>query len=429
MTFLDLPSPAQGVQCVWNLMLLLTYVLLMMRCVFLKRKAGMHVAAALGFLIGALLNIYMVGAERFAYEGAEVVYPERLLKLPEPVLICLLSAMSVTAALLLLNLNHFSRNQISSQSVKEAMDLLPSGVCYYDSTGRILLVNQTMNDIHRSLTGYTVLDGKDFWNRMKAGRDGQIVQTADGRVYSFVRNEIVLDAKPVFELIASDITEEYRLSRQLSDDNERLREYGAHLRSVGNMAGEVTIVREILDAKVRIHDNLGSGLILAKRYLSSASEDDREALLDVWRKNIRLLQNELQPPETGDYHALLKAAEDVGVHIQIEGRLPEDETGRRLTSCAIDECITNTFRHAQGDALFIRVVDSEQKLIFTNNGIRPSAPIQETGGLKNLRQLVESAGGRLEVADAPAFALTLHLPPHSKNPAAPGENRKHSTQT
>jgi len=317
--------------------------------------------------------------------------------------------MSVLAVFALLDLTYYSHNRITAQSVKEALDLLPSGVCYYDQSGRILLVNQRMNDIHHDLTGHTALNGLEFRKLLdeKQEQGEAIVQMADGRAYSFGRKEIRLAGEPVTELIASDITEEFRLSEKLSRDNERLRQQGEHLRQVGELVGALTIEKEMLNAKIRIHDNLGNGLILAKRYFQTGSEQDREALTDVWNQNIRLLRREQEPVQTGDYHAILKAARDVGVTIRIDGSLPGDEVGRRLVMAAMDECITNTFRHARGDTLFIRV---RGKITFTNNGIRPSEPIQETGGLKNLRQLVETAGGEMNVRSDPAFALELTLP-------------------
>ena len=73
--------------------------------------------------------------------------------------------------------------------------------------------------------------------------------------------------------------------------------------------------------------------------------------------------------------------------------------------------MTNTAKHAQGDRLDV-VVERKETLLtaqFTNNGKIPKGTIREGGGLKNLRNIVEGAGGGLKIESAPRFLLRIEF--------------------
>ena len=55
----------------------------------------------------------------------------------------------------------------------------------------------------------------------------------------------------------------------------------------------------------------------------------------------------------------------------------------------------------------IRLQDAAVTVELTNDGRPPAGPVRETGGLKNLRALVENRGGRMTVESAPVFRLVL----------------------
>ena len=46
---------------------------------------------------------------------------------------------------------------------------------------------------------------------------------------------------------------------------------------------------------------------------------------------------------------------------------------------------------------------------LTNSGWPPDEPIRETGGLKDLRRIVERAGGSMTVKSAPRFLLRVEF--------------------
>lgn len=169
---------------------------------------------------------------------------------------------------------------------------------------------------------------------------------------------------------------------------------------------QYTIEKEILNAKIRIHDELGKMLLTAERYLRDGKRD-KSALIEEWRRNNRLLLNETpdEPPPDG-YAYMLKVAKDVGMRVVVDGTLPEDLAEKEVVTAAIHECLTNTIRHAKGSLLSITA--REDRVVFTNDGRQPDAEITESGGLLSLRRLAERSGMEMEIESVPRFRLTLY---------------------
>ena len=53
--------------------------------------------------------------------------------------------------------------------------------------------------------------------------------------------------------------------------------------------------------------------------------------------------------------------------------------------------------------------------IFTNDGDLPDKEVQEAGGLKNLRNTVEKAGGRMKIISRPRFVMIIEVLKGEKN--------------
>ena len=51
-------------------------------------------------------------------------------------------------------------------SVKESFDNLPSGICFYETSGILRLVNVKINDLCVEITGKPLLNGAEFWKTL-----------------------------------------------------------------------------------------------------------------------------------------------------------------------------------------------------------------------------------------------------------------------
>ena len=132
----------------------------------LRRKQLRHVAliSVLTVTSGALMILYTAEARA------------RLRQLTVPEVSCWLCSQSflipVTIWLVIfivfmyLVVQHwnFSRNTISRSSIKEGIDQISSGLCFYTDNGRVLLMNSRMNELSFLLTGQDLQNAKLCWD-------------------------------------------------------------------------------------------------------------------------------------------------------------------------------------------------------------------------------------------------------------------------
>ena len=363
--------------------------------------------------------------------------------------------------LCLVAVNRAGRDKLSPGSVKESLDALPDGVCFFSEDGRILLSNRRMQHISSDITGIGILNGEKLWRCIEEKSvktdvsDGLVILTSDSKVWNVRRSEIEAEGNRINEIVALDVTEQYELRRELEERNERLNSVNERLRIFSRDMSRLTAEKELLDAKIKVHDDLGRSLLAFRAYLTAEpSKRDRSKLLPLWRYVISVMKKETAPSEEWD--AIEKTAESLHIQIEINGDLPAgladlpvNQFGdlpagladlpvsgevRSAIMAAIRECLTNTARHARGDRLFVLIkCGAEQgadhastsgnpsasgtapcadaphgiRVEITNNGRAPLVPIQEAGGLSNLRHMVERAGGIMTIESSPQFLLRL----------------------
>ena len=348
--------------------------------------------------------------------------------------------------LCLVAVNRAGRDKLSPGSVKESLDALPDGVCFFSEDGRILLSNRRMQHISSDITGIGILNGEKLWRCIEEKSvktdvsDGLVILTSDSKVWNVRRSEIEAEGNRINEIVALDVTEQYELRRELEERNERLNSVNERLRIFSRDMSRLTAEKELLDAKIKVHDDLGRSLLAFRAYLTAEpSKRDRSKLLPLWRYVISVMKKETAPSEEWD--AIEKTAESLHIQIEINGDLPAGLADlpvsgevRSAILAAIRECLTNTARHARGDRLFVLIkCGAEQgadhastsgsssasgtapcddaphgiRIEITNNGRAPLVPIQEAGGLSNLRHMVEREGGIMTIESSPQFLLRL----------------------
>jgi len=309
-------------------------------------------------------------------------------------------------------------------SVKQGLDAMEEGICFYTENGLPQFTNKYMNDVSLALSGRTIVDASKFWKNLLEKKinpdcevitsigDMVIVKTPD-KVCAISNRDIGGELK---EMVMVDITGEYGTFEELLKkydslelQQERLKEYNRNVTSA-------TIERELLSAKVHIHDELGEILLAAKRYIQTEDADrhtgdiDRQTITDLWLRNLSLLGVEREKAEQDEYGEIYRAATDIGMKIEVKGELPDTGNAKSVVASALHECLTNTFRHAGGDTVYVEVAekDGESTYIFTNNGNPPEGDIEERGGLKSLRKMAEDAGFNMKIETVDGFRLILN---------------------
>lgn len=322
-------------------------------------------------------------------------------------------------------INGIRKNILTPMAIKESLDALPDGVCFYLSGGQTLLVNTKMNQISGELFNTQIMNAESFLNNLKlnnssgrahivSAKPTLVIQTEDNKVWDFRHSTLSVENSEVQELVAYDVTEQYCLNKELEIRNKRLSGVNERLRVYSRQVESVITEKEILSAKVRVHDDIGRSLLAFRSYLAKPqSERDRESLLLLWRYTISVMKKEsVTEVQSDDWELLLKAAKAVDVEIECNGNLPDKGKIRDVLIAALHECLTNTVKHANGNRLYLAVRSDDQGLTaeITNNGIQPKEKITETGGLKNLRYTVESAGGIMNLEIVPGFLLRIEFP-------------------
>lgn len=330
---------------------------------------------------------------------------------------------AVGEAVFLAYIRHVKKNILTAGAIKESLDALPDGVCFYRSDGQPMLVNKQMNKISGELFGTEIMNAESFFSSLKLNNSNgkaKIISTeptlviqTDEKVWNFRSNTLFVDNSEVQELVAYDVTEQYTLNQELDLRNKRLSRVNERLHKYNNDVERIITEKEILNAKMKVHDDMGRSLLAFRSYLAKPkSQRDIENVLLLWRYTISVMKKEAVPEvKSNDRDLLLKAAKAVDVAVEITGELPEKGDVRHALIASLHECLTNTVKHAGGNRLFLNIQsdDSSFTAEITNNGAQPEGEIKETGGLKNLRRTVESAGGIMTIETKPRFRLVLRF--------------------
>lgn len=331
-----------------------------------------------------------------------------------------------SAVVTLVRVEKTGGRELTAQSVCEGLDQLPDGICVSLPDGFPRLVNDQMQHISNAAFGEGVLDTVLLDKRVQQRafqsdcrldeRNGNaFLCLPDGSVWQMIRRPLVAENRELTETIAYDVTERYNDLLELEQRNKRLDAVNKKLRDVLSNMNRVVREKEILAARVRLHNDLGHCLLMLENYMQHGG--DREAALRELSDTAQMLWNKQTDEHTEDrMFALLEAANAVGVEIRVQGELPEP--WKKLIEIAILECLTNTVKHAGGHVLYVTICQEGETVTaaLTNDGKAPEGAIKETGGLKNLRALVEHTGGEMLVESNPVFRLTLRLRREGKKP-------------
>ena len=333
----------------------------------------------------------------------------RICGLPALWIVALLCLLSVLELLALLRSVRWARGNITLMSIKEGIDQLDTGLCYYWPGGIVKLANPKMQELCRILTGGPIQSGETLWEAVKAD---PIPMLPDGSVWSFQRRELPIEDEVIIELTAAEVTEEYRLIRELREKEAELSDYHRRLEAYGSAVDEVTVQEETLAMKMSIHDELGRTLLASRRYLETPGNERaaREEIARLWKNAIRMgMRAAAVPSAEGTLRDITDAGRAIGIGVRVEGALPENTRIMGLLTAGARTALTNAYRHGRATELRIRIrqVGQHYEIVYTNNGLAPVAPAAEGGGLSTLRETVEKQGGQMTLRWTPEFALQI----------------------
>ena len=400
--------------------LLLTAAQLAILLQLIQKKLGMAriLAALLHFLLCffllAFLLDYSYNALVFAMPEVLYAFELRLLALPWLLYAGLEMAIAVVVFLQLRSLKRYRETRLTPDTIRQTVDLLPTGLMVSEPDGTVRLANLSMTELCRKLTGELLSDAGRFWQYIESQTEDGLIRTADGETWQFQKSVLTLDGKDYDQITAADMTEQYRVTQELSKKNLHLKEVQERMKAVAAKERSLVADREIMQARMTVHDRMGAVLLSGKYYLDHPENVKEDELLRLLEFSNHFLLGEVEQPEnkSDPMQEAILTAKRIGVAVEIFGELPKGETAKRILAQAVDQCAANTARHAGGDLLSVAITESGEQITasFANNGRAPEGPITETGGLAVLRKTVEAADGSMTVQNEPVFLLTITIP-------------------
>ena len=319
------------------------------------------------------------------------------------------------------DLIRFEKDTLNEADIKNTMDLLPAGICFGSASGEVRMKNVQMNEISQSLMEEYLTDIHRFWEGLarlgeKSG-ESILVHTSEGTML-FVRTKVRIGKEELLQITATDVSEQFSITRKLRETNRHLKEYQSRMKQYQQLSAQMIRSEEILSARRTVHDQVGHVLLTASYAYAHPENTDRKALLEILRQTNNFLLREAREDDSGAEDPIRLAvsrAEAIGVEVRISGPLPEDEKIRLLLGDAIRECAANTVKHGGGDTLEVRIerTDGALLLSLSNNGSATSEHVRETGGLLSLRKEAEAQQGTMSVMSLPVFTVTFTFPEDS----------------
>lgn len=411
--FLELSVMARGIISLWFMLLFLIACITAFR--LLAQKSYLMTIPA---ILAASFSYYLVQwccniSKRVVYYFQTAKVPALFAELGWLWLLGIGVLLTILNIALFLRSEMWDRTHVNAASLKEGIDDLPAGLCWYSEDGTPILRNRVMERICYQITGNDMYDAALLEAELRSRMDESNVMTLeDGSVWNLLFHTLQDGNAELHEICAYDITEEYKATRLLLEKQKELQLTGEKLIGYNHEMAQLIIAEEILAAKVRIHDELGQGLLLTRKYLlRGGTEEERKKLLQALWKINTLMESSKNESEKSYFEVILEAAADMGVTLLIHGIMPENQAISDIITTAMHENLTNTIRHAQGDEMQVEIREDNNlcTAVFTNSGRIPEGPIEERGGIATLRTLVESSGGEMRIDHAPRFRMTLQF--------------------
>ena len=409
---LNLSTAGLALLVIASLVILLIALDLSVEAILTLRVSGLVLLSAL--LVAAALLPAQVVAELGTGHMHVATY---FLSMPLFGFIAYLLLLLLLEGALARKLSILKKEQLGVNSVKESVDNLPDGICFSKLDGTPLLVNRQMQEI-----SYQVF-GKKLVNDLLCARDIE-ANRIKPRTKILQREPLIVESNSkvwqikiihhglVKETLAYDITLEWALYEEIEKMTRANQRMNAELKAYREKIGEYTRQKETLQAKIKIHDRLGQALIYFRRYLEKAEKtpEDRRRLETLWGECLLLFGNEEEPVKVASaWDKFITTAGAIGVDVMVEGEVPESKEDQALLVELVHEALNNAIRHGHAKKIWITLKD--QGPTFTccikNDGDLPTGPVEEKGGLKNMRQRLAYYDGSLAVRRESLFELDL----------------------
>lgn len=327
---------------------------------------------------------------------------------------------------LIIMIKYISKH-ITPFSISEALDAMPQGIAYSTEDGQVLQINTTFEDLAFRTSGRVMNNARIFWDDLRDGNvlEGIVVEPGDDMVVTYPEgdtwifsNSVIEEGVAPFEfrqLQVVDATKERILFNELDAEAHQLSKMNHRLRNYNNVVDQTIREEELLETKMRVHDNMGAALIAAKMFImNDDSPVTASEVLFQWEGDMALIREEplKEQQETSQIKRLEDAAKFLGIDLQLVGEMPSNFAVMNLICTGIQECMTNAIQHAEATQMYVVIGKeaNEYQVSFSNNGKPVEGEIKEGSGMTILREHAEKMGATMEYKKGLRFNLVLHIP-------------------
>lgn len=339
--------------------------------------------------------------------------------LPLYVYIIVLSLLTSVIPVFSIVLYKYTRRHISSNSIIKAFNTSNEGFLYFDKDGACLLINKKMAIIASLLTKNYIFNGYEF---LKLVQD-KTLTLSNGETYKFTNKEITVtsdlpfykenDSQVINELVALDVTELVKKNELLREDNKKLEEMNKELSSYNEKMLEVIRHREILSAKINIHNEMNSLVLQSSYLLSNDNKEEKKILLSKWENNALLLCKEAENKNDDFINDLKTLADAIGIKIECKDFSPilSNEKITSLFVKATKESLLNVAKHTQNKKIIINVERHKDvvTMSFINDNNVNTSPIIKGGGFSNIEKSVQELKGKMTIINDDKFILRIEV--------------------
>lgn len=328
----------------------------------------------------------------------------------------------------------FRRERIGRASIKESLDNLPSGICFADQSGLVILSNRQMYRLCYTLMGVDLQHISELLDALEkpqagiqsVGADTNVYRFPEGKVWKFTQSSITdADGNAYTQVLAVDVTALYEKEDELQQENRRLEEVNARARNLYAQLDNIVREEENFAVKTHVHDEMGELLGLTRNMLTQREHPpERLKALGKRREHIGDTLGAVGKQDGDAFDSdktlaeLTEGIAGIGVALHVRGEFPQKSGAAYLLTAAVRECAINTVRHAKGSEMTVELTKTPHALTasITNDGLAPAGEVIEGGGLSALRRRIEGTGGSMQVESTPRFRLVITLPGKEETP-------------
>ena len=298
--------------------------------------------------------------------------------------------------IIILSINDFAikKREMTTLSIKKAIDLSKNGIMFISSDGKRILSNSIMDKLLKELNINNNIIDKIKSKSINNENNSYIIRS-NKKVWNIIINNK--------EIMANDVTDAFELQEKLLKNNADIKRNNDIIRKSINKIDEIEKESNILKIKNDFHDLLGHRLSLFSKYLEMNKVNINEV------KNIinNLFEEDENKKSKDKLITLFNLYKTLGININVIGALPLDDKVANIFYEIIREAVTNAIIHANSKNIKAVITENEYKkeLVITNDGDKPKQVIYENEGIKGMRRKLKIIGGTLIIDTKQEFIL------------------------